>query len=124
MQNFNSKPILSEYVAIPSSFFVKVKQQETVLIVHDFFADSRCFHSLLVLIKFLLSFLHDFRRNLDYFTTSLRAAVSQTETDENGGEITVRLPSETIPLVEGKDFHLCFFFITPQKGQMAQFLMS
>ena len=53
---------------------------------------------------------------MDYFTTSLRAAVSQTETDENGGEITVRLPSETIPLVEGKDFHLCFFFYTTERS--------
>ena len=42
--------------------------------------------------------------------------MSQTETDENGGEITVRLPSETIPLVEGKDFHLCFFFYTTERS--------
>ena len=27
--------------------------------------------------------------------------MSQTEPDNNGGEVTVRLPSETMPLVEG-----------------------
>ena len=46
-----------------------------------------------------------FRRNLDYFHNNLKAAVSQTEADDNGGEITVRLPSETIPLVEGKYYN-------------------
>lgn len=42
------------------------------------------------------------KRNLDYFSNSLQNAVYQTEPDNNNGEITVRLPSETMPLVEEK----------------------
>lgn len=48
-----------------------------------------------------------FRRNLDYYSNSLQNAVYQTEPDNNNGEITVRLPSETMPLVEGK---ISFFY--------------
>ena len=43
-----------------------------------------------------------FRRNLDYFCTNLQNAVCQTDPCNNGGEVTVRLPSETMPIVEGR----------------------
>lgn len=52
---------------------------------------------------FFLFFLH-YRRNMDYFYSNLHNAVGQTEPENSGGEITVRLPSETMPLVEGTEF--------------------
>lgn len=39
---------------------------------------------------------------MDYFYSNLHNAVCQTEPENGGGEITVRLPSETMPLIEGK----------------------
>ena len=42
------------------------------------------------------------KRNLDYFSKSLQNAVLQTDADNHGGEITVRMPSETIPLIAAK----------------------
>ena len=38
---------------------------------------------------------------MDYFYSNLHNAVNQTEPENGGGEITVRLPSETMPLIEG-----------------------
>ena len=42
------------------------------------------------------------KRNLDYFRQNLQNNVFQCDTENNGGEITVRLPSETMPLVKEK----------------------
>ena len=51
----------------------------------------------------------NFRRNLDYFYSNLHNAVCQTEPENGGGEITVRLPSETMPLVEGMQYFVVVF---------------
>ena len=46
---------------------------------------------------------------MDYFYSNLHNAVCQTEPENGGGEITVRLPSETMPLVEGMQYFVVVF---------------
>lgn len=42
-----------------------------------------------------------FRWKIDNFTENLKDNIMKTEAENSGGEISVRLPSETMPLVEG-----------------------
>ncbi|XP_065647290.1 transcription initiation factor TFIID subunit 2 isoform X3 [Hydra vulgaris] len=49
-----------------------------------------------------INFCPDTVQNVDVLLNKLEAAVLQTEPDQNGGEIIVQLPSETIPLIAEK----------------------
>jgi len=64
------------------------------------------------------------KRNLDYFNNCVQKSVLQTEASNNGGEITVRLPSETMPLVEErKKLRLSIEFVLDKPSSGIHFVV-